>query len=123
MGKLLGVILQEIDQIGSAGVVISMVENFRTITRACERHRIDFADACFRTVGHEDDAVGEIQGLIDVMRHHDNSLPRLFPNVQQLVLQIESGERVKHGERLIEQQKLRLDRKRPGHRNTLLSSE
>src|SRR5688572_16226474 len=59
--ELLAMVLQEIDQVGSAGIVVRMIENIRAFARTSERHGVDLTDLRFGTIGHENDAVGEVE--------------------------------------------------------------
>ena len=67
------------------------------------------ADGRFRAVGHQDQAVGEVQRFVDVVRHHHDDQLRLLPHAQQRVLQLEARQRVELRERLVEQEEPRLD--------------
>src|SRR5262252_6343525 len=50
--ELFRVILQKVDKVASAGIVVGMIEHFGSIARTRERHGIHLADARFRTIRH-----------------------------------------------------------------------
>ena len=72
------------------------------------------------TGGHHDHAVGEIDGLVDVVgdEHHRPSLA--IPRIEQLILHLNAGQRVERAERLVHQQNGRVDRIGAGDGATLL---
>ena len=81
------------------------------------------ADRGGRTVGHEDQSIGQVQRFIDVVRDHDHGLVGFLPDTQQDVLQLEPRQRVELRERLVEEQEARLERQRSRQRHALLRPE
>jgi len=73
-----------------------------------------------RAVGHHDDAVGEIDRLLDPVRYEDDRLFLLGPDPEQLVLHVLPGERVESAEGLVHQHDRRVERRHPGDRHPLL---
>ena len=54
----------------------------------------DLGDLRARAVGHEHDAVGEVDGLVHVVGDHEDGLAGLEADAAHLVLQGAAGERV-----------------------------
>ena len=67
------VMFEEVDHMPPASVVLGMPEHGTAQARPRERHLENVADGGFRAVGHQDQPVGEIQRLVDIMRHHHHS--------------------------------------------------
>ena len=65
------------------------------------------------------DAVGEQQRFIHIVRHHHDGLALVAPQRFDLVLQARARERVQRAQRLIEQQDLRIRRERARHGDAL----
>jgi hypothetical protein len=68
------------------------------------------------------DAVGEQDGFLDVVRHHHEGLGRealALPQLQQLTAQVLRGQHVQGAERLVHQQGRGLDHQRPGEADAL----
>ena len=55
------------------------------VPRPRKRHVHDVADRRRRTVGHQDEPIGKIERLVDVMRHHDHHPPRLASQTRSSV--------------------------------------
>ena len=71
-------------------------------------------------VGHQENLVGEIDRLIDVMGDHERGLPGLQANAAHLVLQRAARQRIERRERLVHQHDLRRDRERARNADALL---
>ena len=101
---------QEIDDVVAHRVIKRMPVEIGA--RALFRQRVldDLGQHRARAVGHQHDAVGEIDRLVDVMRDHEHGLSGLDADAADLVLQGAAGERVERRERLVHQHDLRLDR-------------
>jgi hypothetical protein len=54
-----------------------------------------------RTGRHHDDAIGEKDGLADVVRHEDDGLPGLAPQLEQEEVHLVPRECVQRAERLV----------------------
>ena len=102
-------VVEEVQHSAAARVVIRMRQDSRAVSRPRERDFQNLSHARLRTVRHQDEPIGEVQRLIDIVRHHDHSAAVLFPDLQQRVLQLETRQRVEHRERLVEQQEPRFD--------------
>ena len=87
-----GVIFEEIDDALVTLVIGRVLQDRRPLARPRERHGQDFSDARRRAVRHQDEAIGQVQCLIHIVRHHDDDLPVLLPHVQQRVLHVEARE-------------------------------
>ena len=73
--------------------------------------------------GEHEHAIGEVDGLVDVVRHvHDRhaSVPEAVVDAEQDVLELCSGERVDRRERLVEQEQLGPRREGARDRDALL---
>ena len=81
----------------------------RLVARIGERHVDDLADPR-RPRGHDDDARGEIDRLLDRVRDQHHRLAFGGQHLQQQVLHGGARLRVERAERLVHQQELRLDR-------------
>ena len=96
------------DEVGDEGVGRRVVEFAR---RAVLRdHRIV----------HDDDAVGDGQRLFLVVRDVDHGQPELLLDLADLLAHMAAQLGVEVGERLVEQQHLRLQHQRARHRDALL---
>ena len=60
-------------------------------------------------VGHQENLVGEIDRLVDVVGDHEHGLAGLEADAPHLVLQRPAGERVERRERLVHQQDPRIE--------------
>ena len=69
--------------------------------------------------GHRVDAIGEQDGLVDVVGDEDHGRAALVPDAHQLVLQGGARERVQRAERLVHQQHLRVHGQAARHRHAL----
>ena len=78
-----------------------MFEHVGASPRTRERNGQDVADAGGGAVGHHHDAVGEEEGLVDVVRHHERRFAILQPELDQHLLQFDSRDRIEHSERLV----------------------
>jgi hypothetical protein len=67
----------------------------------------------------DDDAVGKLEGLVDVVRHQQHRGRLGTVDVQQQVLHLDPGQRVERAERLIEEQDAGVAGQRPGQRGAL----
>src|SRR5207237_1103006 len=75
--------------------------------RQTDRHlQLDAA----RSGGEDDDAIGEIHGLGDVVGDEERGLARFVPHAEELLLHRLAGLRVEGGERLVEQKQLGIRR-------------
>src|SRR5258706_3747658 len=90
------------------------------LARARQGHLEDLADPGRGAVGHHDHAIGKQHRLVHVVRHHQHRGAGLVDDAHQLVLQRRARERVERAERLVEEQHLRLDRKRARDADALL---
>ncbi len=79
--------------------------------------RIDLDDLA---IAHDDDAVGQPDGLLDVMRHEENGLLELPMDTLKFVLKPHPGDRVQRAERLVHEHGGWFRRQRPGQANPLL---
>src|SRR5512146_2821880 len=86
--------------------------------RALEIDR-DFADDTAGRGAHDDDAVGEIDRLVDVMGHEEDGLAVALPDTQELRAHDLADLRVERAEGLVHQQDLGLDAERPGDADAL----
>ena len=68
---------------------------------------------------HHHDAVSQHDRFFDVVRHHDKRRFEIGPQSKQMLLQVGAGKGIERGERLVEQQHLRITRQRPGNRHPL----
>ena len=57
LAELFRMIFEKVDKVGSAGVIVRMLENFGAPSRTGEWNVIDFSDAGFRTIRHKNDSV------------------------------------------------------------------
>ena len=69
---------------------------------------------------HGDDAVGEQNGLADVVRHEDHGLLVRVPDAHQLEAELLARHGVERRERLVHQQNRRIVNERAADRNPLL---
>jgi hypothetical protein len=90
----MGVMLEEVDHVPAARVVLRVRQHSGTGARPRERHLQDVADGRLGPVGHQDQTIGEVKRLVDVMRDHHHRLARLLPDPQENVLQLEARQRV-----------------------------
>ena len=97
-----------------------MLHHLQPLPRPGERHPQDLADTSLRSVGHHHHAVGQQQGLIDVVGHHHGGDASFLADAHQLLLQIAARQRIEGAEGLIEQQQPRADRQGAGDRHPLL---
>ncbi len=72
-----------------------------------------------RLVGQHEDAVREDKGFLDIMRDEDHGLARFPPDPDDFLAHPPSRVGIERGERLVHQDDLRFDRKRPGDGDAL----
>ena len=102
------------------GVVARRAVDRGAVARAGQGVHHHLRDPRVRAVGHQQDAVGEQDRLIHVVRDHERGLPRVRHQAQHLVLQGAAGQRVERAERLVHEQQLRPDGERAGDADALL---
>ena len=90
----MGVVLEEVDDVPPARVVLGMREHGGRVRGPCERDAQDVANRRFRAVGHQDQPVRQIERLVDVVGHHHHGPAGFLPDAQQDVLQLESRQRI-----------------------------
>ena len=66
------------------------------------------------------DPVRHVESLIHIIRDEDDRLPRLLPNLQDLVLKHRTRQRIERAQRLVEQQHFGLRSQRARHGHSLL---
>ena len=81
------------------------------------------ADGGFRAVGHQNQAIGQIERLVDVVRHHHDGLARISQTRSSMSCSSKRVSESSMRERLVEQQEPRLHRQRPRQRHALLRAE
>ena len=69
---------------------------------------------------HHGDPVAEVHRFGEVVRHEQDRGPAQRAHLQQIVLQLASGDRVEGRKRLVQQQQRRLEDQRPGQRDPAL---
>ncbi len=100
-------------------VVIGMAVQIGAAAVFRQRILHDLGQHGTRAVGHQENPVGEIDRLVDVVGDHEGGLPGLKTNAADLVLQRAARQRVQRRERLIHQHDLRRDRQRARNADTL----
>ena len=95
-----------------------VIEEF-TVARTGERNVEGRAERRAGAVREWNDAVCEEQRFVDVVGDEDDGLFIFFPDALELVLERRARERVERGERFIEQENLRVHRKRAGDGDAL----
>ena len=90
--RLVALSFEESDEMPAQRVVLGMLHHRRSVSRSSERNRQDVADGGVGTVGHHHHAVGEEQGLIDIVRHHQCGLLIGGPEINQSLLQFISSQ-------------------------------
>jgi len=91
----------------------------RGLARPRKFHLEHITDFGFGAIRHHDDAVGEKERLIDIMRDHERGLLVLAPEFDEHLLQFIAREGIQHAERFIKQQHLRSQRESPRNAHTL----
>ena len=89
------------------------------VARVRQRDRDDLLHLG-RRVRQHDDAVGQVDRLVDVVRDEQDRDPELVAHPQHEVLEVAAGLRVDRGERLVHQQDRRLVGERARDRDALL---
>src|SRR4030042_2850510 len=89
------------------------------VPRAAQRNA-DIADEARRPRTEQDDAIGQVNGLFDAVRHKEDSLLLPLPDVQQFVLEDIPRLDVQRPERLVHQENLGLNREGPSDSHPLL---
>ena len=112
-------LFQKRDEILAQFVVVRMFHHFFAIARPREGDFEDVADFGFGTVGHHDDAVGEKERFIDVVRDHERGLFVFAPKFDQRLLQFVAGERVEHAKGLVQKEHLRRQSEGASYANPL----
>ena len=78
--RLLRVMVEELEHAPTT-CVVRMRENGRAAARPREWHFQDFSHPRLGTVSRQDKSIGEVQRLVDVVRHHHHSPAVLLPHV------------------------------------------
>ena len=99
--------------------VVRRVNQLRAGAWARDGHFDDLGQFGFGAVGHQRDPVGEQDGLVHVVRDHEDGVACGVPHADELLLDAAARERVNLRERLVQQQHLRLDRERARDPDTL----
>jgi hypothetical protein len=95
---------EEADEALAFDVVGVVVEHRAPIARACEGDGQNVADVGGGAARHHDDAIRQIEGLVDVVRDHQRGAPLARQQLEQHVLELEARERIEHAERFVEQE-------------------
>jgi len=86
-----------------------------------KRHPDALSDASGRAVRHQQQSIGQIEGLVDIRGHHDDHAAWLLvPHLHQQTLQFEARHRVQHRKGVVQEQHLRADRHGAGERDPLV---
>src|SRR5262245_55216199 len=89
--------------------VLGLRHDLLAPARPREGHVMDAAHRRWRAARHHHDTIGEEQGLVHVVSHHEDRLLLGLPQLHQLVLQLHPRERVEQRERLVQQQQAGLE--------------
>ena len=111
---------QEIDDVIAQRVVIGVAVQIDAAAILRQRIFHDFGQHRAGAIGHQENLVGEIDRLIDVVGDHERGLAGLQANAAHLVLQRAAGQRVERRERLVHQHDLWRDRERARDADALL---
>ena len=90
-------------------VVLRVVVDLGASAAARHGDLDDLGDLGVRSVAHQEDLVGEQDGLVHIVRDHEHRLVRGLHDLQQLVLDGAAGQRIERAEGFVEQQHLGLD--------------
>ena len=92
-------------------VVLRIVMN--AVAAALARHSVvdDFGNHRLRPVGHEQNLVGQQDGLVNIVRDHEHRLACGGADTQQLILDHAAGQRIQCAEGLVQQQHFWFDGK------------
>ena len=118
--KCLAAADQEIDDVVAQRVVKRMTVQIEAAAVLRQRIFHDLGQHGARAVGHQENLVGEINRLIDVMGDHERGLSGLETNAAHLVLQRAARQRIQRRERLVHQHDFRRDRERTRDADALL---
>jgi len=113
---------QKIQQMISNLVVPRVVEDGLAGAIARKRIAKHFGDPRPRAIAHQEDSISKQDCLVHVVGDEEDRLVRRRPDLQQVVLNQPSGERVERAKWLIEQQHLRLDGEGASDAHPLLHS-
>jgi hypothetical protein len=101
MGVLSGALRardQEIDDVVAHAVVERVLVEVGALALLGQRVLDDLGQHGVGAVGHQHDAVGEIDRLVDVVGDHEHGLPGGGADAAHLVLQGAARERIERGE-------------------------
>ena len=101
-------------------VVIGMAVQIDAAAVLRQRIFHDLGQHGARTVGHQENLVGEIDCFIHIMGDHEGGLSGLQADAAHLVLQRAARQRVERRERFVHQHDLWRDRERPRNADALL---
>ncbi len=113
-------LVEEVDDFAAVAVVVGMVHHFHPLAGPGNVHFQNLADVGLWPIGQHDDAIGEQDGFIDFVGHHDRRYMVFFADLHQLFLQVATGKGIQRPKRFIQQQQLGLDGKGTGDRHPLL---
>jgi hypothetical protein len=77
---------EEVEDAAVELVVLRVFQDGQAHTWARKRYRQNLPDTRCRAVRHQNQTVGEIERLVDVVRHHDHGLAVMLPDLQQDIL-------------------------------------
>ena len=92
------------------------VEGGRLAVARTRQIGLYFIEYPARARPHHHDAIGQHHRLVDVVRDQNQRRPRIGPEIEQMVLQIDAGECIERGERFVEQQQLWFGDEQPRQR-------
>ena len=113
---------EEADDAVAEALVLGMGGSLVAVARAGDGDFEIEADGGFRAIGHEDDAVTEVEGFVDIVGDHDDGFAVLFPEIEDEVLEFEAGEGVEHAEGFVEEEEARLLGEGAGDGDALLGA-
>ena len=115
--------LAEIHQVfgdlGAQALEGRIVVERHALARPRDRHLERRAERCLGAGLQRDDAVGQQDGLVDVVGDQDDRLAFLGADPLELVLQLGARQGIERGQRLIEQKDVGARRQRPRHGDAL----
>ncbi len=62
-----------------------------------------------RPCAHDHDTIGQLYGLVDIVRHENDGLVLGFPDAQQFAAHSEARDRIQRAKRLIEKEHVWVD--------------